>query len=196
MVNDVKTTTKDDLVDAVYKSVGFDRVWSHEIVEVILETIRERLEQGDTSLSRLARSTADTLAISDQLQKRSVDLVSLSEKIDTTSAAGKMVFRMLAVLAEFERDQISERTTTAMQHKRSKRELVGAVPYGFSLGADHKQLVTNDEEQSIIRTIRKSRADGATLQAIANRLTEMGHKPRGKAWYPKTISNILNTKAA
>ncbi len=47
-MNDVKTTTKDDLVDAVYKSVGFDRVWSHEIVEVILETIRERLEQGDT----------------------------------------------------------------------------------------------------------------------------------------------------
>lgn len=38
------------------------------------------------------------------------DLVSLSERIDTTSAAGKMVFRMLAVLNEFEKDQVSERT--------------------------------------------------------------------------------------
>lgn len=56
------------------------------------------------SLSRLARSTKDTLAISEQLGKAGADLVSLSEKIDTTGAAGKMMFRMLAVLAEFERD--------------------------------------------------------------------------------------------
>ena len=48
MGGDVKTTTKNDLVDAVYKNVGFDKVGSLEIVEVILETIRERLEQGDT----------------------------------------------------------------------------------------------------------------------------------------------------
>ena len=62
------------------------------------------------SLSRLARSTKDAIAISERLHKAGADLVSLSEKIDTTSAAGKMVFRMLAVLAEFERDIISERT--------------------------------------------------------------------------------------
>jgi site-specific DNA recombinase len=62
------------------------------------------------SLSRLARSTKGTLAIPDRLQKADADLVSLSEKLDTNSAAGKMVFRMLAVLEEFESDQISERT--------------------------------------------------------------------------------------
>src|SRR4051812_9422716 len=42
------------------------------------------------SLSRLARSTRDTLAIADRLERAGADLVSLSEKIDTTSAAGKM----------------------------------------------------------------------------------------------------------
>src|SRR5438445_303625 len=62
------------------------------------------------SLSRLARSTKDAIAISERLAKSGADLVSLSERIDTTSASGKMIFRMLAVLAEFERDQISERT--------------------------------------------------------------------------------------
>ena len=67
------------------------------------------------SLSRLARSTRDTLDIADRLAASGADLVSLSERIDTTTAAGKMVFRMLAVLAEFERDIISERTKTAMQ---------------------------------------------------------------------------------
>lgn len=64
------------------------------------------------SLSRLARSTKDTLAISDRLEKADADLVSLSERIDTTSAAGKMVFRMLAVLAEFERDLVSDFPST------------------------------------------------------------------------------------
>lgn len=71
--------------------------------------------------------------ISDRLQKANCDLVSLSEKIDTTTAAGKLVFRMLAVLAEFERDQISERVSTVVAHKRSKGERVGQVPFGYDL---------------------------------------------------------------
>ena len=59
------------------------------------------------SLSRLSRSTRDTLMVAEMLDVAGADLVSLSERIDTSSAAGKMVFRMLAVLNEFERDQIS-----------------------------------------------------------------------------------------
>ncbi|MCK7579561.1 MAG: recombinase family protein [Chromatiales bacterium] len=78
----------------------------------------EAVGRGDAlvvySLSRLARSTKHTLEISDRLDKVGADLVSLSERIDTTSAAGRMVFRMLAVLAEFERDQTSERTITSV----------------------------------------------------------------------------------
>jgi site-specific DNA recombinase len=62
------------------------------------------------SLSRLTRSTTDILHVSELMEQRGVDLVSLTEKIDTISAAGKMVFRMLSVLNEFERDLVSERT--------------------------------------------------------------------------------------
>ncbi|MEJ7593056.1 MAG: recombinase family protein [Planctomycetaceae bacterium] len=72
------------------------------------------------SLSRLARSTRDTLSVSERLSKAGADLINLSEKIDTTMAAGKMVFQMLAVLAEFERNQISERTTAAMGPMREQ----------------------------------------------------------------------------
>jgi DNA invertase Pin-like site-specific DNA recombinase len=77
------------------------------------------------SLSRLARSTKDTITISERLEKAGADLVSLSEKIDTTSASGKMVFRMLAVLAEFERDLVSERVRVTVAHKRGRGERVG-----------------------------------------------------------------------
>jgi site-specific DNA recombinase len=62
------------------------------------------------SLSRLTRSTTDILHVSELMEQRGVDLVSLTEKIDTISAAGKMVFRMLSVLNEFERDLVSEKT--------------------------------------------------------------------------------------
>ena len=83
------------------------------------------------SLSRLSRSTRDTLMLADKLDKAGADLVSLSERIDTTTAAGKMVFMMLAVLNEFERDQISERTSAILQHKKAKGEAYSPIPYGF-----------------------------------------------------------------
>ena len=126
------------------------------------------------SLSRLARSTKDTIEISDRLAKSGADLVSLSEKIDTTSAAGKMVFRMMAVLAEFERDQISERTSTAMQFKKSKGELVGAVPYGFTLADDGVNLIESATEQDVIRQARELRESGLSLRKVAAELDRRG----------------------
>jgi DNA invertase Pin-like site-specific DNA recombinase len=84
------------------------------------------------SLSRLARSTKDAIVISERLAKNGADLVSLSERIDTTTAAGKMVFRMLAVLAEFERDQVAERTKGALSHLRSQgKRISGRIPFRY-----------------------------------------------------------------
>jgi DNA invertase Pin-like site-specific DNA recombinase len=127
------------------------------------------------SLSRPARSTKDTISISERLSKTGADLlVSLSEKIDTTTAAGKMVFRMLAVLAEFERDQISERTATAMQYKKTQGERVGAIPYGYDLGADDVALVANPAEQEVIRQARELHEGGLSLRKIAAELDRRG----------------------
>ncbi len=94
-----------------------------------LQEALKAVSRGDSlvvySLSRLARSTRDTLMIAEALERRGADLVSLSERIDTTSSTGKMVFRMLAVLSEFERDVISERTSMAMAHLRSTGKYTG-----------------------------------------------------------------------
>lgn len=138
------------------------------------------------SLSRLARSTKDTLEISERLAKVGADLVSLSEKIDTTSAAGKMVFRMLAVLAEFERDQISERTATAMQFKKDKGELVGAVPYGLELAADGVNLVENAGEQVVIQQARELKCSGLSLRKIAAELARRGFNARNGQSFQST----------
>lgn len=150
------------------------------------------------SLSRLARSTKDTIAIAERLEKSGADLASLSEKIDTTTAAGKMVFRMLAVLAEFERDQIAERTTTAMRHKKAAGERVGKVPFGFDLAADGVTLTRNENEQTILDMIHQLREAGESLRGIAAELNRRGIATKdGKAsWSHSTVQRLVARKAA
>ena len=150
------------------------------------------------SLSRLARSTKDTIQISERLDKAGADLVSLSEKLDTTSAAGKMVFRMMAVLAEFERDQVSERTCSAMAHKKSKGERVGTVPFGYVLAAVCVALVENADQLKAIELIHSLKEKGYSLRAIAAALDAAGIvTANGKgSWKHTTVKSILSRKAA
>lgn len=146
------------------------------------------------SLSRLARSTRDTLSISEQLAKAGGELVSISEKIDTTSASGKMVFRLLAVLAEFERDQISERTKLALQHMRAAGKRVSRyAPYGFDLSPDCVELVPNAKEAAVIKEIVKHGANGRSAGWIAKRLTEkrIPTKQGREVWSAKVVRTIL-----
>jgi DNA invertase Pin-like site-specific DNA recombinase len=147
------------------------------------------------SLSRLARSTMDALLIAERLEKAGADLVSLSEKIDTTTAAGKMVFRMLAVLAEFERDQLAERTRSAMQHLRSQQKRISRhIPFGWDLASCGELLVLNEEEQEGIELMIELRRVGLSYRAIAVELEVLGISTKqGKAnWSPKVIRDLVN----
>lgn len=148
------------------------------------------------SLSRLARSTRDAIAISERLEKAGADLVSLSEKIDTTSAAGKMIFRMLAVLAEFERDQISERTAAALQHMKAQGKRVGGVPYGYDpAGPEGEFLRPNAVEQGGLALMRGLRATGKSFRAIAAAMDENGYATKhGGKWTAEAVRGILKRK--
>jgi len=150
------------------------------------------------SLSRLARSTQDTLAIADQLERSDADLVSLTEKIDTTSAAGKMVFRMLAVLAEFERDLVSERTTAALAHKKSQGKRTGKIPFGSDLHADGETLVDNADEQAAIKHITALKDKGYSLRRIATALDTAGIRTKdgNTSWKHTSVKRILDRHAA
>ena len=116
-----------------------------------------------------------TIEIGECLNGCGADLVSLSEDINTTTAAGKMVFRMLAVLAEFERDQISERTTMAMAHKRSQgHRISGQVPYGTRLASDGKMLEPEPSEQATIVQVKELRSAGLSIRKIVAELAQNG----------------------
>lgn len=96
-----------------------------------LQAALKNLREGDTfviyKLDRLARSTKELYEISEDLKDRGVQFVSLNDSIDTSTAAGKAMFGMLAVFAEFEREIIRERTQAGLQAAR-KSGRVGGRP--------------------------------------------------------------------
>lgn len=94
-----------------------------------LDRLLEDIQEGDTvlitELTRLGRSTRDLINISEQLQSKGVELISLKENIDTTTATGKAMFGMLSVMAQFERDLISERTKEGLKSARARGRVGG-----------------------------------------------------------------------
>lgn len=142
------------------------------------------------SLSRISRDTVDTIQISRTIEQAGADLVSLSEKIDTTGASGKMIFNMLAVLNQFERDQTAERTKLAMQFKKSKNHAYSPTPYGYDRIDD--SLIINVEESLVIMRIRELSKEGLGLSAIAKILNDENiPTKKNKLWRPNTVYYLL-----
>jgi len=149
------------------------------------------------SLSRLARSTRDAIAIAEKLERSGADLVSLTENIDTTGAVGKLFFRMMAALAEFERDQIAERTTDALRHKKRNGERVGRIPFGSDLADDGVRLIENPDEQRIIAMIESLRSAGISYRAIAAELHRRGIAAKGGGrWHASSVRHIAMQRVA
>lgn len=100
-----------------------------------LAKLLEAVTAGDKviiwKLDRLGRSTRHLIEVAEDLKERGVELVSIRDNIDTSSAAGKLFFNMMAALAEFERDMLSERTK-AGQKAAAKRNRFAGRPKGLS----------------------------------------------------------------
>ena len=156
-----------------------------------MKSLKKGMALVSYSLSRLARSTKDALSIGETVAKRKADMVSLTEQIDTTTAAGKMMFQMLSVLAEFERNLVAERTTNALQHKkRTGQKYTNQTPYGFE--AIEGRLVQVQQEAEVVAEIQASRTGGNTLQSIADGLNGRNIPTKtGKLWAPATIHLLL-----
>ena len=92
--------------------------------------------KGDTlavvRLDRLGRSLSELLLTVAKLKERGIALLSLEEKIDTSSAAGELVFHVFGAIAHFERRLISERTKDGVAAARAKGKLPGRQPLDMS----------------------------------------------------------------
>jgi len=97
-----------------------------------LEGCLKSLREGDTlvvwRLDRLGRNLADLVRLIAELEQRKVNFESLTEKIETKSPTGRLVFHVFAALAEFERNLIRERTVAGLTAARARGRKGGRPP--------------------------------------------------------------------
>ncbi|HER2025504.1 recombinase family protein [Bacillus infantis] len=133
------------------------------------------LRAGDTfvvyKLDRLARSTKRLIEISDLLREKKVEFVSIQDNLDTGTAAGKAMFGMLSVLAEFERDIIRERTMAGLQAARARgrkggrpkvdeKKLIHALTLYHSRSMSVREIeeMTGVSASTLYRALKKEKA--------------------------------------
>ncbi len=102
-----------------------------------LDALRKVLLPGDTlavwKLDRLGRRTAALLPLIEDLAGRGIGFRSLTEAIDTTAPAGRLLLAIVGAFAELERDMISERTRAGLTAAVAKGQQLGRPP---ALSAD------------------------------------------------------------
>ena len=110
-----------------------------------------RVGPGDVlvvwKLDRLGRSLVHLIEILDGIGKAGGGFVSLSEKVDTTTAGGRLVFHVMGAMAEFERSLTSDRTRAGMQAAKRRGQEVGRPRKLSAHQLDHaRKLLASGEE--------------------------------------------------
>lgn len=118
------------------KKVGCTKIFQEKASSVKkrpeFEKCVDYLRPGDTlvvwKLDRLGRTTKKLLELIDDLKDRGINLQIITLGIDTSTAAGRLFFTMMAGLAEMERELIRERTNAGLQAARARGRLGGRKP--------------------------------------------------------------------
>ncbi|MCL2768070.1 MAG: recombinase family protein [Synergistaceae bacterium] len=128
------TDQNTDRQEMILKELNLDKYFIEKISgkntdRSQLKRLMEYVRESDTvyieSISRLARSTKDLLNIVQQLQEKSVELVSLKENIDTTTPQGRFVLTIFGALSELERENILQRQKEGIAAAKIKGKKFG-----------------------------------------------------------------------
>lgn len=179
----VSTTEQNlDLQLTALKAAGCDKILTDEgfsgasFSRPGLSKLLRALRSGDTltvwRLDRLGRSLFELLALIRDLNERDVEFRSLSESLDTSTPAGRLLLHVLASMAEFERSLISERTRAGMAAARARGSRIGRRP-----AMTPEQLIT---AKTAIERDRRSVAEVAGEYRI----------------HPRTLGRLLREQSA
>ncbi|NHN84767.1 helix-turn-helix domain-containing protein [Acetobacter musti] len=140
-----------------------------------LEQCRKALRSGDTlvvwRLDRLGRSLPDLVHIVADLERGGVSFESLSEKIETGSAAGKLVFHVFAALAEFERSLIRERTYAGLAAARARGRSGGRKPKLHDKQLREIRALLRDPDIRVTDVARRYNVSRTTLYKYVGAIT-------------------------
>lgn len=141
-------------------------------------------------LDRFTRSVRDLYTLLDGLEKYKCAFKSATELYDTSSAMGRMFIGLVALLAQWETENLSERIKMALEEKVSGGERVGNVPYGFDLNKDEK-LVANEQAATVQMMIEKVK-NGMSARQLAKYLNRTNND---RTWHPQGVLRVLRNPA-
>ena len=142
---------------------------AHEYVDVGVSGAQRRRPQLDALVAnarrrrfdvvlvwkfdRFARSVKHLVDSLGEFRALGIDFVSYTEGMDTTTPTGELLFHIMGAVAQFERDLIAERVRAGIAHARAMGKRIG-----------------RPRAQIDVEEVRRQRAEGASLRAIAKRL--------------------------
>ncbi|MEM7676154.1 MAG: recombinase family protein [Myxococcota bacterium] len=166
----VSTTDQNpDLQLDALKAAGCERVFVDKAsgasakrpeLNKLMGTVKAGDQVTVWKLDRFARSLSDMLRLANDLGEREVDLVSLNDPVDTTSAMGRFIFQLTGAFAELERSMIQERTNAGLASARARGVRVGRPPSLSAAQIAHAKtlLDTGESPAQVARTFGVSRS--------------------------------------
>ncbi|MFK4826161.1 recombinase family protein [Paenochrobactrum sp. BZR 588] len=149
--------TDEGISGATFSREGLDKVVAY-------------LQRGDVlvvwRLDRIGRTLIGLVEFLAELGLRGVELCSLNENIDTSSSSGRLVFHMMAALAEFERSLISERTRAGLETARNKGIQLGRPPRISALQAQEIHHAVHTKQEKIQTLASKYNVSYRTIMRI------------------------------
>lgn len=138
-----------------------------------LQQCLKALRAGDTlvvwRLDRLGRSLSDLVRIVAELEGKGVGFESITERIETASAAGSLVFHVFAALAEFERNLVRERTQVGLTAARARGRAGGRKPKLNAQQIKEVRRLMADPSISVTQIAKRYKVSRTTLYKVAPR---------------------------
>jgi site-specific DNA recombinase len=132
-------------------------------------------------LDRLSRSLMDFARLMELFETHKVALVSITQKLDTSTSMGRLILNILMSFAEFERAIIAERTRDKIAATRRKGRWCGGYPIlGYDVEARGSRLLVNEDEAVRVRAIFDLYLECGSLLATVEELEKRGWT--GKRW--------------
>lgn len=144
-----------------------------------------------SKIARFARNTIELLEFANFFKEHDADLISLKESFDTSTPAGRLFFRIISSMAEWEREEIVDRINASVETRAKMGKVMGGIPYGYQRkGKDGIEL--HPEESVVRKKMYDLYLQHQRYGTVATILNEEGYRTkRGKKFSDMAIKRLL-----